>query len=638
MNVPRIHPDTIEEVKQRADIVDVVSERVVLKKMGKDLVGLCPFHDEGSPSFTVSPSKQMYYCFGCQSGGNAIKFLMEIGKHSFSEVVLDLARRYQVPVHTIEPEQREELQRQLSLREELYEIMAIAVRFYEHALHQPQGSDALNYLKVDRQLSLETIQQFQLGYAPAGWESLYSYLVEEKRFSVQLVEEAGLIKARNTGGGYYDRFRDRLMIPIHDSQGRAIAFGGRTLSDEQPKYLNSPETPLFDKGKTLYALDKAKSAISKADKAVVVEGYFDAIALHAAGISNAVASLGTALSLDAVKQLLRYTDSKQVILNFDADAAGTTAAERAIGEIAELAYKGQVQLRIINIPDGKDADDFLKSTGSPEPYRQLMDNAPLWLDWQMQQLLQGNDLKQSDAYQRIAKQMVNLLTKIQNTDTRMYYVNRCAEILSQGNGTLVALRAQDLIKKLNRIRRKESKSEQEKQQDLVPVSADRGLLEKAEAVLLRLYLHCPEHRGAIAQELEARDLDFSLSHHRFLWQQIIQVEYHAPTGDLLSQVQERFLQTNQDLKPVSELFHLDEKSQRDLVNPPLMIQGAIACIERVLCDKRCRQALQLWKETDLTKEPDRARDYQEQISEEKKRIEELDKHRQVSLIDWLQMY
>ncbi|HEY9835975.1 MAG TPA: CHC2 zinc finger domain-containing protein, partial [Vampirovibrionales bacterium] len=148
MNVPRIHPDTIEQVKQRADIVDIVSERVVLKKQGKDLVGLCPFHDEGSPSFTVSPSKQMYYCFGCQAGGNSITFLMEIGKHSFSDVVLDLARRYQVPVHTIEPEQREELQRQLSLREELYEIMAIAVRFYEHALYQPQGSYALNYLKV----------------------------------------------------------------------------------------------------------------------------------------------------------------------------------------------------------------------------------------------------------------------------------------------------------------------------------------------------------------------------------------------------------------------------------------------------------------------------------------------------------
>ncbi len=638
MNVPRIHPDTIEQVKQRADIVDIVSERVVLKKQGKDLVGLCPFHDEGSPSFTVSPSKQMYYCFGCQAGGNSITFLMEIGKHSFSDVVLDLARRYQVPVHTIEPEQREELQRQLSLREELYEIMAIAVRFYEHALYQPQGSYALNYLKVDRQFSLETIQQFQLGYAPAGWESLYSYLVEEKGFSVQLVEEAGLIKARNTGGGYYDRFRDRLMIPIHDSQGRAIAFGGRTLSDEQPKYLNSPETPLFDKGKTLYGLDKAKSAISKADKAVVVEGYFDAIALHAAGISNAVASLGTALSLDAVKQLLRYTESKQVILNFDADAAGTTAAERAIGELAELAYKGQVQLRIINIPDGKDADEFLKSTGSPDPYRQLMDNAPLWLDWQMQQLLRGNDLNQSDAYQRVAKQMVNLLIKIQNTDTRMYYVNRCAEILSQGNGTLVALRAQDLIKKINQIRRKESKTEQEKQQELVPISADRGLLENAESVLLRLYLHCPEHRAAIAEELEARDLDFSLTHHRFLWQQIIQVENQEMTGDLLSQVQQRFLQNNRDLKPVSELFHLSEKSQRDLLNPPLMIQGAIACIERVLCDKRCRQALQLWKEIDLTKEPDRGRYYQEQIAEEKKRIEELDKHRQVSLIDLLQMY
>jgi DNA primase len=229
VEIPRLHPDTIEEVKQRIDVVDVISDYVVLRKRGKDYVGLCPFHDEKTPSFSVSPGKQMYYCFGCNAGGNAIKFLMELGKRSFSDVVLDLARRYQVPVKTLEPEQRGELQRQLSLREQLYEILALATEFFKHALRQPIGQQALTYLQVTRKLSEETIQQFQLGYAPAGWETIYRYLVEQKGKPVQLVEQAGLIKVRKEKGGYYDCFRDRIIIPIHDSQGRVIAFGGRSL-------------------------------------------------------------------------------------------------------------------------------------------------------------------------------------------------------------------------------------------------------------------------------------------------------------------------------------------------------------------------------------------------------------------------
>ncbi len=305
MQNPRLHPDTIEEVKQRADIVDVISEHVVLRKRGKDFVGLCPFHTEKSPSFTVSPSKQMYYCFGCQAGGGAIKFLMELGKQSFGDVVLELAQRYQVPIKTLEPEQRQQLQRQLSLREQLYEILALTARFYEHALRQSQGHQALEYLQSQRRLREETIQQFGLGYAPAGWETLYRYLVEDKHYPVQLLEQAGLIRRRREGEGYYDYFRDRIIIPIRDPNGRVIGFGGRTLTNEQPKYLNSPETELFNKGKTLFALDQAKNAIAKQDQGIVVEGYFDAIALHAAGITNAVASLGTALSLAQVRQLLR---------------------------------------------------------------------------------------------------------------------------------------------------------------------------------------------------------------------------------------------------------------------------------------------------------------------------------------------
>ncbi|PSB56886.1 DNA primase, partial [filamentous cyanobacterium CCP1] len=203
MDIPRLHPDTIDDVKHRVDIVDVVSEHVVLRKQGKDFVGLCPFHDDKSPSFSVSPGKQFYYCFSCGAGGNSIKFLMELGKRSFADVVLDLARRYQIPVKTLEPAQRQELQRQISLREQLYEVLALAGRFYEHALQQSQGEAALTYLK-SRQLSNETIQQFQLGYAPAGWQTLYGYLVEQKRYPVELIEKAGLIIPRQGERGYYD--------------------------------------------------------------------------------------------------------------------------------------------------------------------------------------------------------------------------------------------------------------------------------------------------------------------------------------------------------------------------------------------------------------------------------------------------
>ena len=260
MNIPRLHPDTIEEVKAKVDIVDVVGEYVVLKKRGKDYLGSCPFHQEKSPSFSVSPTKQMYYCFGCQAGGNAITFMMELGKQSFTEVVLDLARKYQVPVQTLEPEQRQELQRKISQREQLYQILAITANFYQHALNQPQGEKALTYLRAERAFSNETIQGFQLGYSPAGWETLANYLIEQKHFPPQAIVAAGLIIARKDGSSYYDRFRDRLMIPIRDLRGRVIGFGGRTLSDEQPKYLNSPETELFDKGNTLYGLDRAKDA------------------------------------------------------------------------------------------------------------------------------------------------------------------------------------------------------------------------------------------------------------------------------------------------------------------------------------------------------------------------------------------
>ncbi|AUT03010.1 DNA primase [Nostoc sp. CENA543] len=639
MQIPRLHPDTIEEIKHRADIVDVVSEYVVLRKRGKDFVGLCPFHDEKSPSFTVSPNKQMYYCFGCQAGGNAIKFLMDLGKHSFAEVVLDLARRYQVPVKTLEPEQRQELQRQLSLREQLYEVLASTAQFYQHALRQSQGQSALKYLRSDRQFNEATIQQFGLGYAPPGWETLHRYLVEDKHYPVQLVEKAGLIKPRKEGSGYYDVFRDRLMIPIRDVQGRVIAFGGRTLTDEQPKYLNSPETELFNKGKTLFALDQAKAGISQLDQAVVVEGYFDAIALHAAGISNAVASLGTALSLEQVRLMLRYTDSKQLVLNFDADKAGTNAAERAIGEIADLAYKGEVQLKILNIPDGKDADEYLRFH-SREDYEQLLINAPLWIDWQIQQIIKDRNLKQATDFQQVTQKFVTLLKRITAIETRKHYVSHCAQILSLNDARLVQLREENLETLLNgnlTVERHKKPITNDVKNYLSLQSPapppDRSLLEQAESFLLQIYLHCAEQRQAIITTLEARDLEFSLSHHRSLWRYIL--ELVDETTDLISRLQDRYLELGDDITLIAHLFYLNEARKKEIMRTPQVVQAAIACMERVLREKRYRHFLELWQETDPDTEPDKWQSYYQAFYSEKLKLQELDRERQFSITELL---
>jgi len=646
VEIPRLHPDTIETIKQRVDIVDVISEYVVLRKRGKDYVGCCPFHDEKTPSFSVSSNKQLYYCFGCNAGGNAIKFLMEVGKRSFSDVVLDLARRYQIPVQTLEPEQRANLQRQLSLREQLYEILALATEFFKHALRQSQGQYALKYLQVTRCFSEETIQRFGLGYAPQGWEVIYRYLVEQKGKPVQLVEKAGLIKPRKEANGYYDCFRDRLIIPIHDSQGRVIAFGGRTLGEEQPKYLNSPETELFNKGKTLFALDQAKEAISKQDKAVVVEGYFDAIALHGAGINNVVASLGTALSLDQVKLLLRYTESKQIILNFDADAAGITASQRAIGEIANLAYQGQIELKILNLPNGKDADEFLKSDpDGVQKYRELLQNAPVWLDWQIEQLIKGKDLKQAHQFQQAAQEIVKLLNQLEDINKLTYYINHCAQLLSLGQTKAVPLLIQSLqtqIKKTitltgNKSHPLSKSKKANKSQVKVSLNSDNDRLAEAEASLLRIYLHCPEYRQTIIASLEEQDLLFNLSHHRFLWQQILQLQPQLQASrklpdQLISLLQEQSLKFPEQMSQVAHLFHLDEKKQEDIARAPLQIRASVACLEQVVYEQHKRYYLEQWN---TSNDVQRQKYYSQEIKKANQRINELEPLRRMTELEQL---
>lgn len=618
-------------------MVDIVSEHVVLRKSGKDYRGVCPFHNGKSVTLSVSPTKQLYHCFSCQASGNAFKFLMEIGDRSFSDVVIDLAQRYGVPVQTLEPEKSQELQKQLTQREHLYEVMGLAASFYQHALFSPQGEAALNYLIHKRRLEKDIIQQFQLGYAPAGWDTLYGYLVNQKRLPVSLVEQAGLIVPRKTGGGYYDRFRDRLMVPIHDLKGRAIAFGGRALGDDEPKYLNSPETPLFKKGSLLFGMDKARDAISRNDQAIVVEGYFDAIALHQAGVAQTVATMGVALSDDQIRLLLRYTESKRIVLNFDADKAGIVAAEKAIAGFKDLVFNGTVQLRILTIPDGKDADEFLK-LHSADAYGQLLTDAPLFLDWQIEQILLGQNLNQADQFQRCSQSMTQLLTNLPDTFIRTHYIHTCAQRLSQGNSHLALRLEQDLRRQLRYTRWYGHRH----QTQTTPTSA----LQTAETQLLQIYLHFPLHRRMVWELLESEDIGFSMSNHRHLWQMILDLmesgqtnlEPEEPVLDyLIQQLQTVCAEIPTLASQLHHLLWLDENARVALLRPTMVVKAAIARIQLVMSEKKYRYWRDLWEKIDLKANPDLGHYYQTKIQAEKAKTLELQRQIEVTFADLIEI-
>ena len=605
--MPRLHPRTIDAVKERADIVDVVGEHVVLKKKGREFVGVCPFHDDSKPSMTVSPQKQFYYCFSCGAGGNSIKFLMEFQRQSFSDVVLDLARRYQLPVETVDGPQQERLRQQLSRRDHLHRALALASGWFRSQLKSESGKEALAYLRDQRGLSEATMESFELGYAPDQWDGLLKHLQHVEGLSPELLESAGLVVPRKGGNGFYDRFRGRVIVPIRDRQGRVIGFGGRSLDGSDPKYLNSPETEVFEKGKHLFGLDQAANAIRKDDRAVVVEGYFDVIALHAAGVTNAVASLGTALSSQQITQLCRCSDGKRIVLNFDADRAGIRAANRAIGEVEQLALQGQLELRVLHTPSGKDPDEYLKDHGAGD-YRALLDQAPLWLDWQIEQVLEGRDLTKADQFQQAVSGLVELLGKLPQSAIRTHYLQQVAERLSGGQGRLALQLEQDLRQQVQGQRWHGRSARHEK-------AGEVSQRERCEAEILRIYLHCPMHRSQVRCELRQRELeDFALQHHRLLWSAITDLEegnigsgrleaisrgtdpgHELSDLDLPRLLTDQLLLENSALVArLTPLLEPAELQRLALARPMDVLRGTAAILERQKSHKRCRHLLEAW--------------------------------------------
>ncbi len=348
---------TVEEIKSRLDIVDVVSEYVNLKKAGNRYKGLCPFHGEKTPSFIVSPDRQMFHCFGCQSGGDLITFVMKKEGIEFREAVEMLARRAGVEIKRAYQKPGEQ-----GLNESVYAMQKEALAYFSENLSK--STEAMSYI-TGRALTDETVAAFSLGYAPDGWHGLLDRL-RRKKFKEQIIIQSGLVVAGAKGP--YDMFRHRVMFPIMGLRGEPVAFGGRVMGEGEPKYLNSPETPIFKKGETLYALNMAREEIRRANSAIVVEGYMDAIACHQGGINNVVAPLGTALTQGHVERLRRLAET--LVLLFDGDRAGIAAARRSMG----LALEGGLKVKVLMLPGGDDPDGIIKKQGA-EHLKGLIDNA-----------------------------------------------------------------------------------------------------------------------------------------------------------------------------------------------------------------------------------------------------------------------
>ncbi|MDI5920770.1 DNA primase [Halomonas sp. LR5S13] len=395
----------IDDLLARVDVVEVVGERVKLKKAGRNHSGLCPFHQEKSPSFTVSADKQFYHCFGCGAHGNALRFLMEYENLRFPEAVEQLAARLgmEVPREGADDPHAQARERK---RKQGVNLLELSASYYRERLKMPEGEGARRYL-AERGLSPEVQQAFAIGYAPAGWEALKRHL-SERGVAEAVQIEYGLLVHREESGRTYDRFRDRVMFPIRDIRGRTIAFGGRVLGDAKPKYLNSPETPVFHKGRELYGLFEARQANPRLERLVIVEGYMDVVALAQFGIRNAVATLGTSTSEEHLGRLFRMVG--EVVFCFDGDRAGRQAAARALQTVLPQMIDGR-QARFMFLPEGEDPDTLVRREG-PEAFEDRITCASPLSEFLFDHAAEGRDLATIEARERFASQVLSAIGKL----------------------------------------------------------------------------------------------------------------------------------------------------------------------------------------------------------------------------------
>lgn len=459
-----IPEDKILEIKNAADIVELVSEVVHLKKAGKNFVGLCPFHTEKTPSFTVSPEKQIFYCFGCGAGGNIFSFLMKNDGLAFPEAARSLARRHgiDIPRRNLTPEQK----KRMGERESLLKINRQAMDFFSRALHRgTPGQAAMAYL-IKRGLSSEIIARFNIGYAPKGWDHLSNFFLK-KGVPLARVEKSGLILPKKDGRGYYDRFRERIVFPIIDVNQAVIGFGGRVMDDTLPKYLNSPETSVYNKSRSLYGLHLSKDKCRQAQTVYIVEGYLDLLMLHQHGIENAVATLGTALTADHVRMLSRYVP--RMILVYDSDEAGIRSALRCIDTFwkehvdfsrGDVFREEKADTHILVLPGGHDPDSYLREKGAG-PFEKAASHAPGIISFLIEQSIGMHGLT-TEGKIRVVTDLKGPLAAINDNVARALYIKQLAERIGlEENIILEKVREDSSEKGKKEIRRQKNNTDQE---------------------------------------------------------------------------------------------------------------------------------------------------------------------------------
>jgi len=420
-----IPDEIIAQVTDRCDIVELISSYVPLKKAGRNFKGHCPFHNEKTPSFIVNPDKQIFHCFGCDEGGNAIGFVMKHDHLTFPEAVRMLAQS----VNVIVPETGGRDQQTSNLRQQIFDVNLVAAQFFHKKLlsdKDVKAKHAREYLKA-RRLDLRTVEQFQMGYAPDSWDGLINYLRSEG-VNLSIMEKSGLIVARENKQGYYDRFRNRIMYPIFDTQGHCRAFGARSLENDDgkgisAKYINSPETPVYTKGQHFYGFHLAKQAIGRDDSVIIVEGYMDCIMPVQAGVKNIVASLGTALTAEQIRLIRRYT--KNVVLLFDMDQAGESAMMRSCDTLIEEG----MNVRVANLDEGHDPDSFIRKFGVDD-FRHRIEQAQTLFDYKLGVLTGRYDVTAIEGKARISGEMLQTIDKFDNDILKAEYTKRLAQELS----------------------------------------------------------------------------------------------------------------------------------------------------------------------------------------------------------------
>jgi len=502
-----------ERVKQQADIVRVIGEYVRLKKTGQNFTGLCPFHQEKTPSFAVHPVRQIYHCFGCGAGGDVFKFVMEMEKSPFPDAVRTVAEKCGIPVpkpRERSPEERRENQQ----RSALVEMHREAAAFFARCLHDsPEGKVAMAYLE-DRGLDREAMKRFGLGFAPSSGDALLRFL--KVKYPEKLLEVSGLVSGEQ-GGRAYDRFRRRIMFPISNESGKVIAFGGRAMGDDMPKYMNSPETAIYSKSNVLYHVDRAKEALRQSDFAILVEGYMDAIAVARAGIANVVASCGTSLAEPQIKLLGRFT--RRVVVNYDPDTAGQVATERSLTLLLEKEF----DVRVLALPGGADPDKFLKEQGA-DAYRKLLAQAPPYLDYLIGRARQ---MDRSSAAGKVAA-LNFLMPYVQRLPNRLLRSEWATRIASE-------LRVDEpVLRESLRIAAAERRSEVKPKAELLGPA-----VKPAERQLIRMLVEAEGFREKLAHELVAGSLHRGLEGERLIEILISKVGERSDPAALAASLEER---------------------------------------------------------------------------------------------------